>query len=230
MLNLFPETKILKEVKPVEKPIDSNIYETITKFAIEEINLTVLLATTAIFIYLRKRLYNYVKRNFFYNYYLKDCSLNSQIRVNLVEILKDSNCDRVLLLQFHNGEKFLNNVSLIRVTLTHQVTKSNITLYEDIQSIPLSFLGRELEIINSVKMTWVYSDSTYTKCADYLKAINVKLYGAILLRNNFGTPIGILGLHYCSNDFDDALTEEVRDKILTLSDELVNLLSPKTLF
>ena len=68
-----------------------------------------------------------------------------------------SDCDRVLLFQFHNGEYYKSGQCRERASVSNEATKNNgISLVEsDLQDIPKSRFKRELNLLNRYKLLCV---------------------------------------------------------------------------
>ena len=59
-----------------------------------------------------------------------------------------TNCDRIMLFDFHNGEHFADNRSALKTSCTYEVTKYGVTkMQAKAQSIPLSMLPHLLEFL-----------------------------------------------------------------------------------
>lgn len=213
----------------IEKTINnnnflSNIVDTASQAFTKEV---LLFLFVGLFILIREKTKSILKIKKIKKQYFDENSKTDQIRVVLINILKLVQCDRVLLLQFHNGDSFFGNLDQLKVSMTHQITQVEITKIDNIISLPISILHRELETLkkNSERFEWINKAEAYPLCQKYLDKIGVELYGSKLLINKFGIPLGILGLHFCSNEYIYLLLNETKLKALdSLAKEVEALL------
>lgn len=188
-------------------PLIEDLTDSVTRAFTQEVFIVL---TVAIIVYIRHKLINFLKRQKLKKqYFNKNCYLD-KIQTTMVDLLTISEADRVVLLQFHDGDSFLGDFEQLKVTLTRQVTNKAIVPIPNIIALPISCIYREIEKlkINPREITWIIRDEAYAKCANYLDSIGVELYGAKMLFNKNKIPVGIIGFHFCSKDYIYFLSDE----------------------
>lgn len=170
----------------------------------------------ALAIFVREKILHYLKIKKLKMQYFNHNSQSDLIHILLVKIMQKLDADRILLLQFHNGDSFFSNFDQLKVSMTHQITQPQIKNIDNIISLPISIIHRELEACrkNNNKFEWIMREDTFVKCGEYLESIGVELYGSKLLLNKMKVPVGIIGLHYCSKDYIYILADEFKLKLL----------------
>lgn len=74
--------------------------------------------------------------------------LDRRILERMEQVKELSNCDRIMVFDFHNGEHFADNRSALKTSCTYEVTKYGVTkMQAKAQSIPLSMLPHLLEFL-----------------------------------------------------------------------------------
>ena len=74
--------------------------------------------------------------------------LDRRILARMEQVKELSNCDRIMVFDFHNGEHFADNRSALKTSCTYEVTKYGVEKKQaKAQSIPLSMLPHLLEYL-----------------------------------------------------------------------------------
>ena len=74
--------------------------------------------------------------------------LDRRILDKMEQVKELTNCDRIMVFDFHNGEHFANNRSALKTSCTYEVTKYGVAKEQaKAQSIPLSMLPHLLEYL-----------------------------------------------------------------------------------
>lgn len=74
--------------------------------------------------------------------------LDRRILARMEQVKELSNCDRIMVFDFHNGEHFADNRSALKTSCTYEVTKYGVEKKQaKAQAIPLSMLPHLLEFL-----------------------------------------------------------------------------------
>lgn len=186
-----------------------------------------LLLFISLFVIIKKKIEIIYHDKKLYQQYFKSKSNSFQIKQILIEIMYLVDADRVVLLLFHNNEKYLGQFNQLKVSLFDQVSQPSITNVDKIINLPINLLYREIdEVLDIAAIVWQNKKECFDKCRDYLSSIGVEMQGLKMLRNHHRSPIGLLGIQYCSNDYIYVILNEDKMKELNiLIDKIENLLN-----
>lgn len=136
--------------------------------------------------------------------------LNTVVLQKLEDLLHDIGCDRVLIIQYHNGEHSLNGVDFARMSCTHEVVdksskpnvKQNMRVQSRLLGIPVTayqsltrrIIEEKVVIIEDVETIKHTNPSTYAELK-FHRAKSIVLVRLTDLQNNI---VGFMLAEYCT--------------------------------
>jgi hypothetical protein len=132
--------------------------------------------------------------------------------------------DRILLLQFHNGEHFFGSMTQVKATLSYQIIRPGFARIDKIINWPVSYFYTELELLQASPddIVWLHVNECPPKCQVYLKSYGIELIGLKAIYNKVNIPIGILGIHFCSQDFIYTISDSDKERTLNNLIQTIN--------
>ena len=154
-------------------------------------------------------------------------SAHSQLHETLTELRIMTNCARVHLIQFHNGEYFLDGVSMKKLSLTHEsLNKGTSGEGDKLQGILISRFITLIQklLTGNVSLTIVREmDECYFK--QFLSSGSTLAYIAVPLMQR-GMVVGYIMCQWCNwEKIDQINDQEVKSIIETAKDNVEVLLS-----
>ena len=127
---------------------------------------------------------------------LRSIEENRQIEGILYRILEAAEADRVILYQFHNGERLASGQHFVYLSATHEVVKPGISpVSRRQQRILVSRISKDLDLIKDGKLHLILAEEQETPCQVFLASINVEaLYSQMLFSGD--KPLGIISIEY----------------------------------
>jgi hypothetical protein len=154
---------------------------------------------------------------------------NSAVRDTLNEIRILVNADRVLLNQFHNGNKWASGLHFDKMTASHEVTDPNVEeVSEKTVDVPLEKLEEELDyLINKSDILIIDEEDSEDRWARYLHGIGVRRCIKLLVRQENGNLIGEVSIHYLERRNIPGIEEESLEKVKRCCSRIGDILTPK---
>tara|TARA_R100001163_G_C5068280_1_gene208312 strand:- start:8881 stop:9498 length:618 start_codon:yes stop_codon:yes gene_type:complete len=149
---------------------------------------------------------------------------HSRIYETLTELRVKTDCARAQLVQFHNGEYFMDGISMRRKSLTHESLNGGVSGEADRkQNLQLSLFIPLMNIIleDSGKLVMTH-DQPDTYCKSYMENSSVVSFMALPLKTK-NEISGYLMIQWCSLSKSDDINEEECTKILGKSRDLINI-------
>ena len=115
-----------------------------------------------------------------------DWKTHSQIHELLTELRIESDAARVQIVQFHNGGTFVDGVSMMKMSLTHESVSKGVSAESGrLQSILISLFSPIIvKIIDDLPTFYVINDEKDTFSKNYLLGDSVYSFMALPLKHN----------------------------------------------
>jgi len=128
-----------------------------------------------------------------------DWKTHSQIHELLTELRIESDAARVQIVQFHNGGTFVDGVSMMKMSLTHESVSKGVSAESGrLQSILISLFSPIIvKIIDDLPTFYVINDEKDTFSKNYLLGDSVYSFMALPLKHNTNIT-GYLMIQWCS--------------------------------
>ena len=126
-------------------------------------------------------------------------NVHSQIHELLTELRIESVADRVKIVQFHNGGTFVDGVSMMKMSLTHESVSKGVSAESGrLQSILISLFSPIIvKIIEDLPTFYVTKNEKDTFSKNYLLGESVYSFMALPLKHNSNIT-GYLMMQWCS--------------------------------
>lgn len=161
-------------------------------------------------LYFFKKVYDFIKSKL-----KKDKSINFDIKQlsliyeKLIECRLQFNASRVTITQFHNGDYYYSNNSILKMSITHETDEEGVSrVIDNYQNVNVSKYNKFLDSLMKEEMI-SYSDISNTETHhDDDMLLDLKVYGtesfnAIKLMDKKGNIIGFIALSFSDNVFID---------------------------
>jgi Fe2+ transport system protein B len=137
-------------------------------------------------------------------------NIHSEIHEILTELRIRTDAARAQIIQFHNGEYFMDGVSMKKMSLTHESLRSGISAEvhqkkDVLISAYIDFIRSILESKHKFEIVSLMKES-YQRQLFF--ASNVVAYMAVPIVNK-GMNVGYLIVHWCSDEKVDQVKEQV---------------------
>jgi len=154
------------------------------------------------------------------NYY----TAHNRIYEILTELRITSDCARAQVVQFHNGEYFMDGISMRRKSLTHESLNPAVSGEADKkQNLQLSLFIPLMNIIMDEKCDLeIISQKEDSYCKKYMESSQVVAFMALPLKHKNNVS-GYLMLQWCSLGKLDDVNEAVSSDILRKSRDLIEV-------
>lgn len=128
--------------------------------------------------------------------------LDKRILERMEHTKEATNCDRIMIFDFHNGEHFADNRSALKASCTYEVTKFGIDKVQaKAQSIPLSMLSHLLEYLLKKEYFILNPIEAYTEIQPeyyFCKKIGARALVLGAIKDSEGSVIGFMVGQYNS--------------------------------
>lgn len=127
-----------------------------------------------------------------------DTKVDNEVREIMSRMLELTQADRVILCQFHNGEKFSSGGHFTKITATHEVRMPGISAVSSgVQNFPTSRLSQELSLLKNGSMHFFHLDETEdVTCKAVMETRGIQTIYQVLIGNE-DSSYGLLILHFC---------------------------------
>lgn len=152
-----------------------------------------------------------------------------KIHDKLIELRQSINADRITVYQFHNGEYYSTNNSILKVSVTHENCSESVKSYlNEMQNIqPSLFIEFFKEIFDQKKNIAIINSNSLAdsslKNLMLFRAVNTEIFCP--LYNDNGDMIGFIGAVYI-NEHEHA--KEIEDYIVSYSKIISYILNLKS--
>ena len=153
--------------------------------------------------------------------------MHSEVHEALTEARTKVDAARAMIIQFHNGEYFLDGSGVKKMSTSHESLRYGISSCgEKLQNILISMCVSLLSLVKKDASTVTYM-STWSEeeassyCKNFLDLHNVLAFSVKPLKHH-GLTTGFVMFQWCSTDKVDAIDESVVSKII---DESVRKIS-----
>lgn len=156
-----------------------------------------------------------------------DLKENKEIKKELIELRKDLNADRVLIYQFHNGDYYINNSSILKMSVSFEDCNNNLVpIMDELQNMLVSkypnllfdILEKDYLAIEDIEQTYDRYEISHE--LNYREV--EKFYGIKLVDKN-DKFIGILTVSYLNPEkaisFDSNILLDYSRRITYLLDK-----------
>ena len=128
-----------------------------------------------------------------------DWSIHSQVHERLTELRVMSDCARVHLVQFHNGEYFMDGVSLTRLSCTHEsLTKGVSSVASLLTNVIISLHAPLIEnLVNENSQLHIVKDEKDGYYKNVLESANVICYMVLPIKYK-NMISGYIAVQWCS--------------------------------
>jgi len=151
----------------------------------------------------------------------KDVYNNKKIHDILTKLRIDLDADIVYITQFHNGDHFISNSSILKQTVTHESHDETVKgVMDKMKSVLISKYSTYINDIVTIDMVRIPDVDEYSKCLSktvFLLENEIKSQYAIKISNAGNQIIGYLSISF--------IEKYNRNIILSDVDKVANLLS-----
>lgn len=156
----------------------------------------------------------------------KNWELNAELYPVLYDLMMQYNAIRVVIFQFHNGDKYYSGQSIQKMTCSHEVKRPGIKgmkpLFNGVQVPETTH-----QVISAIRTDDYYciEDSDLEKDIDYKEALSfldVKSLQSFGIRDGNGRIVGLLTVHF---NYSRALNSSQSQGILLTANQITSLLN-----
>ena len=134
-------------------------------------------------------------------------SIHSTVHERLTQLRIESDCARSQIAQFHNGGHFLDGVSMMKFTITHESLGVGVQGEgHQLVEVPLSMFMPRLQLaLRDEPLVYMVRDCEESYCKQQLENSGVLAFGIVPLRHASKGIIGYLQCQWCKWDKVDRL-------------------------
>jgi hypothetical protein len=142
--------------------------------------------------------------------------IHSAVHERLTQLRIESDCARAQISQFHNGGNFLDGVSMMKFTITHE--SLGIGMQGEghlLQDAPLSLYTPRLQLaMRDEPVVYMVRDFEESYCKQQIENSGVVAFALLPLRSGSKGIIGYISCQWCKWDKVDNLDFAIASKVL----------------
>lgn len=132
---------------------------------------------------------------------IEDIRRYGQVQEIITTLRCHANADRVQILQFHNGGKFLDGSPMKRISVTHESCKNGVAYeYRYMQAVLATLIWEKIELVKkdepTIHLVRALADSTLKT---YCKSTGTEAFAVLPIRKN-NLVIGFIGMDWLDEE------------------------------